>query len=74
MQSAGFETPATALGYCLYELALNPEIQEKVRKEIKDVREKNNGSLNFEALNDLVYMEMVLTGMWIIKLIFHNLF
>jgi len=32
--AAGFETTATALGYCTYRLAAHPDIQEKLNEEI----------------------------------------
>lgn len=35
--AAGFETTATTLGFLLYFLALNEDIQEKLRQEILDV-------------------------------------
>ncbi|XKL67046.1 hypothetical protein PGB90_010466 [Kerria lacca] len=57
---AGFETISTTLSFCLYEMALNPEIQEKVRNEVERVRESHNGVIDFDSLARLTYMEMVL--------------
>ena len=34
--AAGYETTSTALGFLAYELARNPEIQEKLRAEIDE--------------------------------------
>jgi len=34
MFAAGFETVSSTVSYCLYELALNKSIQDKVRQEI----------------------------------------
>ncbi|CAH1395151.1 unnamed protein product [Nezara viridula] len=58
---AGYETTASTLGYVLYELSTNPEIQEKVYKEVEDVLKKHNGEITWEALNEMKYVEMVIT-------------
>ena len=34
---AGYETTATSISFLLYNLTLNPEIQEKLHEEIMDV-------------------------------------
>lgn len=59
---AGFETISVTLSFCLYELALNPEIQERVRNEIKQLRDSLNSIFDYDALNQLTYMDMVLSG------------
>ncbi|XP_024215216.1 probable cytochrome P450 6a14 [Halyomorpha halys] len=57
---AGYETTATTLGYLLYELSANPEVQEKVHKEIEDVLKKHNGDITWDALKEMKYVEMVI--------------
>lgn len=60
--TAGFETVALTLSFCLYELALNKNIQNKLRKHIRSIKEKHGGQLNNDFLVDLHYAEMVLDG------------
>jgi len=62
MFAAGFETVSTTVSYCLYELALNKPIQDKVRQEIQLKLSKNDGQINHEFLMDLNYLEMVIAG------------
>lgn len=57
---AGFETSSSAMSFALYELALQPELQDKLRKEINEVNERNNGKLTYESINSMEYMSMVL--------------
>lgn len=52
---AGFETSSTTASYCLYELSIHPEIQEKVRNEIEIVIKKH-GDITYESLNDMTYL------------------
>lgn len=59
---AGFETSSTATSYVMYELALNQEIQDKVRKEIRDVLKKYNGEITYDAVMDMKYMKQVVDG------------
>lgn len=59
---AGYETSSALMSFCLYELSLNPEIQEKVRKEIDDVMKEHNGQLTYEATQEMKYMGQVLDG------------
>ncbi|KAH8321521.1 hypothetical protein KR074_007538, partial [Drosophila pseudoananassae] len=57
---AGFETSSTTMGFALYELALNQDVQDKLRLEINSVLEKHNGKLSYDIMRELVYMEKVI--------------
>lgn len=42
---------STTMTFCLYELALNPDIQEKMREDIKVVLSKHDNKLTYEGIN-----------------------
>lgn len=48
--------------FCLYELAQNQEIQDKLRDEIKETLEKNDGKLTYDSMIEMIYMQMVIDG------------
>nr|CAD7429728.1 unnamed protein product [Timema monikensis] len=56
---AGFKTSSTTISCCLHELAVNPDIQERLRKEVDNVLIKHDGQITYEALQDLKYMDAV---------------
>ncbi|EDV35775.1 uncharacterized protein Dana_GF12300 [Drosophila ananassae] len=56
---AGFETSSTTMGFALYELALNQDVQDKLRKEINDVLAKNNNEYTYEGIKEMKYLEQV---------------
>lgn len=45
--------------YMAHELALNPDVQEKLREEVDRYMEEGNGLILYEALVKMKYMEMV---------------
>lgn len=57
---AGFETTSTAVTYCLLELALNSEIQEKLYQEIMEVAEESD--FTFDNVMEMEYLDMVFSG------------
>ncbi|KAJ8886076.1 hypothetical protein PR048_012282 [Dryococelus australis] len=57
---AGFETSSTAMSFCLYELAKNPEVQDKLRQEIDIIIEHHDGIMTYDALHDMKYLDRVI--------------
>ncbi|KAM7343834.1 putative cytochrome P450 6a14 [Cochliomyia hominivorax] len=57
---AGFETSSTTMSFCLYELARNLDIQEKLREEILANIKENNGKLTYECMNAMNYLDQVI--------------
>jgi len=70
MFAAGFETVSTTVSYCLYELAFNKSIQDKVREEIQLRLSKNDGKIDHALLMDLSYLDMVIAGNLLFLLIY----
>jgi hypothetical protein len=59
---AGFETSATTMAFTLYEMALQPAIQQRLRTEIVTVLEKHNQQVTYEAIQEMPYLEKVILG------------
>lgn len=60
--NAGFETSSSTATFALYHLALNLNIQEKVRVEIKAVVGKESGKITYEGIKEMKYLQMVVDG------------
>lgn len=58
---AGFESSSSTLAFCLYELALNTEIQDRARKIIREALEKYGG-LTYDMMMDLPYINQIIFG------------
>lgn len=59
---AGFETVSSTMCFTLYELAVHMEIQERLLEEVDRIYEETGGKLTYEAISQLKYMEMVISG------------
>ncbi|KAH8275585.1 hypothetical protein KR026_011046, partial [Drosophila bipectinata] len=57
---AGFETSSTTMGFALYELALNQDVQDRLRKEINEGLAKNNNEFTYEGVREMKYLEQVI--------------
>ncbi|KAJ8968521.1 hypothetical protein NQ317_001715 [Molorchus minor] len=58
---AGYETSSSALTFTLFELARNPDIQKRVRKELETVLAAHNHEITYEVvLTDLKYAKQVI--------------
>ena len=56
---AGYETSATTMAYLMYQLALNPDIQNKLVVEIEEVIKAHNGEVTYDTIKDMKYMNKV---------------
>ncbi|KZC12580.1 Cytochrome P450 9e2, partial [Dufourea novaeangliae] len=57
----GFETSRITLSFVGYQLARHPDIQQKMRDEVKSTIAKHGGVLTYEATKELTYMEQVIS-------------
>ena len=57
---AGYETTASLLTFASHSLALHPEIQAKLRQEILEAKNQNNGVLDYDTLMSLPYLDAVI--------------
>ncbi|CAL1677693.1 unnamed protein product [Lasius platythorax] len=57
--AAGFETSSSTMSNALYELALNQEIQDKLREEINDEYIRHNGNFTYENIKKMNYMDKI---------------
>ena len=60
--AAGFETSSTTMSNALYELALDQDVQDKLREEIKSNFAKHGGELKYEHVKDMEYLDKVFKG------------
>ncbi|XP_051157199.1 cytochrome P450 9e2-like [Leptopilina boulardi] len=58
--AAGFSTIATVMSFAVHELAVNSEIQEKLRQEV-DYFTKQEGKISYDTLSKMKYMDMVIS-------------
>lgn len=58
----GFESVARTMCFMAHELAIHADIQQKVREEIEKVNEKNDRKLTYDILNEMKYLDIVLSG------------
>lgn len=57
---AGFETSSSTSTMVLYSLALNTEVQDKLRDEMNKVLAKSDGKLTYEGMLEMKYLQMVI--------------
>ncbi|XP_058462588.1 cytochrome P450 9e2-like [Malaya genurostris] len=59
---AGFDTVSTCLLFVIYELAVNPDVQRRLHKEIVATHSSlGEGSLTYDALLKMKYLDMVIS-------------
>ncbi|KAF2886646.1 hypothetical protein ILUMI_19527 [Ignelater luminosus] len=56
---AGFETTGSTISFALYELSLNPSVQNQLREEIQTVIKKHQ-NITYEAIQEMNYLDMTI--------------
>ncbi|KAL0270236.1 UNVERIFIED_CONTAM: hypothetical protein PYX00_007708 [Menopon gallinae] len=56
---AGFESSSSALTFCLYELALNPDIQKRLQDEIDSTLIDCDNEMTYETLLEMEYLDKI---------------
>lgn len=72
---AGIETTSSTLSFVMHELAVNPDIQQRVHDEIDAVLEKYQGQLTYDSISEMKYLESCIDGEQLkpfIQLLSHN--
>jgi len=55
----GFETSSTTMGFALYEMALNQDVQDKLREEVNECFAKYK-EFSYECMQNMPYMDQVM--------------
>ncbi|UYV82556.1 hypothetical protein LAZ67_21002752 [Cordylochernes scorpioides] len=58
---AGYETTASTLSHCVYNLALNPECQDRLAEEIDSFFSVPDAKLDYDTVMTLPYLEAVIS-------------
>ncbi|GBP26424.1 Cytochrome P450 9e2 [Eumeta japonica] len=58
---AGFDTVSTAMVFLMYELAVNEDVQTKLRQEIDIYYDKYQDKIDYDKINQMTYLDMVLS-------------
>ena len=59
---AGFDTASTLLCFISHLLSINSDIQKRLQNEIERTLEENEGKFTYEAVNNMKYLDMVVSG------------
>ncbi|KAG5669760.1 hypothetical protein PVAND_000054 [Polypedilum vanderplanki] len=55
----GFETSSSTGTFVLYNLVKYPEVQEKLRNEIRTILARHDNKITYEAMQEMKYLQMV---------------
>nr|XP_012230935.1 PREDICTED: cytochrome P450 9e2-like [Linepithema humile] len=58
---AGFESSATLMCFVAHELAVNRDIQDRLREEVEQHLSEENDTISYESLSKMAYMDMVVS-------------
>lgn len=50
------------MSFCLHELSINQELQDKARKNVLKVLARHDGKLTYDAINEMTFLEKCING------------
>ncbi|XP_076750354.1 cytochrome P450 9e2-like [Xylocopa sonorina] len=56
----GFESTSTLMCFAAHEIGVNKEVQTRLQEEIDQVLENCNGTVTYDAINDMKYLDAVI--------------
>lgn len=59
---AGYETTASTLTLCLYELSTRPDLQRKIQAEVDAALERHGDVFSYQMLQELPSIDNALNG------------
>lgn len=59
---AGFDTTASAIANCLYELCRNPDLKERLHNEIDEVLSRHDNVISYESINEMNFLDCCVLG------------
>lgn len=58
---AGFDTTSSLLCFACHELAINPDVQIRLQKEIDETKMQNK-EITYDVIKNMKYLDMVVSG------------
>ncbi|XP_011172813.1 cytochrome P450 9e2-like [Solenopsis invicta] len=58
---AGFDTTSTGMCFAIHELAVNQDVQNRLREEVQHYLAEGNGEISYDLLSKMSYMDMVIS-------------
>ncbi|XP_012059255.1 PREDICTED: cytochrome P450 9e2-like [Atta cephalotes] len=58
---AGFDTSSTLMCFVAHELAVNQDIQDRLRKEVQQHLTEGNDEISYESLSKMSYMDLIIS-------------
>lgn len=60
--SGGLESTPLVISFCLHELAVNEDIQDRLREEVHRTKAAHHGKVTWDAVDGMEYLDMVVKG------------
>lgn len=59
---AGFETSSTTMAFCLYEISMRQDVQDRLRDEIVESYRENGNQFTYDSILSMNYLDQVISG------------